>query len=88
MSTAVVARAALVSTFVASAAGAATFVVLAMVTGDAAVGPVWSVGLACGLGGLIGGYLGAHVRSLVPERFLAVVLGTLAVLTAVLNLGR
>lgn len=87
MPTAVVAPAALTSTFITSAAGAATFVVLAAVTGDAAIAPIWALGLALGLGGLIGGYLGARYRTLVPERVLQAVLGVLAVGTAILYLA-
>ncbi|NDK91743.1 TSUP family transporter [Gordonia desulfuricans] len=86
MVTAVVAPAALTSTFITSGVGAVTFIVLAVATGDSTIAPIWLLGLALGLGGLIGGYLGAHYRSLMPERALKGVLGILAVATAALYL--
>ncbi len=44
-----------------SVAGAGTFALLSLAgTGD--VAPDWYLGLACGLGGLIGGYLGARLQ--------------------------
>jgi hypothetical protein len=45
---------------------------------------MWSVGLLCGLGGLVGGYLGALVQPRVSERFLRLLLGSLAVAIALL----
>lgn len=72
-----VAPAALASTFVTSVAGAATFALLSL-TGSGDVGPDWSLGLACGVGGLVGGYLGAHLQSRLPETALRLLLGTLA----------
>ena len=77
MAVAVVAPAALASTFVTSVVGAVTFAVLALFT-DGAIAPDWSVGIACGLGGLVGGYLGAHLQPFVPERALRLLLGCLA----------
>ncbi len=72
-----VAPAALAATFATSVVGAATYAVLALVhTGD--VAPDWWLGLACGTGGLIGGYLGARLQPRVPERALRMLLGTLA----------
>ncbi|MEV0585212.1 sulfite exporter TauE/SafE family protein [Nonomuraea sp. NPDC050310] len=73
-----VAPAALASTFVTSIAGAATYAVLALATpGD--IAPEWALGLLCGLGGLIGGYLGAHLQPRLPEPGLRLLLGVLAV---------
>ncbi|MFE9926956.1 sulfite exporter TauE/SafE family protein [Streptomyces sp. NPDC005774] len=73
-----VAPAALASTFVTSLVGAATFALLGLVSpGD--VAPDWSLGLACGLGGLVGGYLGARLQPRLPEAALRLTLGTLAV---------
>jgi Sulfite exporter TauE/SafE len=54
-----VAPAALLSTFVTSCVGAATYAVLA-VTGRPPAAPDWHSGIACGLGGLVGGYLGGQ----------------------------
>ncbi len=75
---AVVAPAALASTFVTSVAGAAVFALLAL-TGHGDIAPEWVTGLLCGLGGLIGGYVGAHLQPRLPERGLRLVLGGLAV---------
>lgn len=72
-----VAPAALAATFVTSAAGAATFALLSL-TGAGEVAPDWRLGLACGLGGLIGGYLGAHLQPRLPEPVLRLLLGILA----------
>ncbi|MFI8307233.1 sulfite exporter TauE/SafE family protein [Streptomyces sp. NPDC085927] len=73
-----VAPAALASTFVTSLVGAATFALLGLVSpGD--VAPDWGLGLACGLGGLVGGYLGARLQPRLPETALRLTLGTLAV---------
>ncbi len=73
-----VAPAALASTFVTSLVGAATFAVLGLVS-PGEVAPDWGLGLACGLGGLVGGYLGARLQSRLPETALRLTLGTLAV---------
>lgn len=82
MPVAVVAPAALATTFVTSVVGAATFVVLALAgRGDTA--PDWAVGLLCGAGGLVGGYVGARLRPRLPERVLRVLLGVLAIAVAV-----
>jgi len=74
---AAVAPAALASTFVTSVVGAATYALLSLAaTGD--VAPDWSLGLSCGLGGLVGGYLGARLRPHPPDTALRLLLGTLA----------
>ena len=74
---AAVAPAALAATFVTSVAGAVTYGILALVkTGT--IAPDWPVGFACGVGGLIGGYLGAHFQPRLPERALRILLGVLA----------
>lgn len=66
LSVARVAPAALASTFATSVVGAATFALLSVVSsGD--VAPDWSLGIACGAGGLIGGYLGARLQPHLPE---------------------
>lgn len=75
---AVVAPAALASTFVTSIAGAATYVVLSL-TASGSIAPEWSLGVACGLGGLVGGYLGARLQPHLPDRALRLLLGSLAI---------
>ncbi|WP_404823882.1 sulfite exporter TauE/SafE family protein [Nonomuraea gerenzanensis] len=78
-----VAPAALASTFLTSIAGALTYAVLALsAPGD--IAPEWALGLACGAGGLIGGYAGAHLQPRLPERGLRLLLGGLAVALALL----
>ena len=80
-----VAPAVLASTFVTSIAGAGTYALLALTTpGD--IAPEWALGLACGLGGLIGGYLGARLQPHLPEASLRMLLGALATALAVLYL--
>lgn len=83
---AVVAPATLVSTFVTSAAGAITYVGLALAAEGQHIAPSWTVGLAAGAGGLIGGYIGAQLQPHLPERILHVGLGILAIATAILYL--
>ncbi|MFC0556200.1 TSUP family transporter [Planotetraspora thailandica] len=73
-----VAPAALASTFFTSIVGAGTYALLALGTGDD-IGPNWPLGLLCGLGGLIGGYLGARLQPRLPETTLRLTLGALAV---------
>lgn len=79
---AVVAPAALASTFLTSLAGVATYALLAMTTADH-IAPNWVLGLASGLGGLIGGYLGARLQPKMPEKTLRILLGALAIVLAV-----
>ncbi|WP_106397792.1 sulfite exporter TauE/SafE family protein [Actinocorallia populi] len=82
---AVVAPAALAATFITSIVGAATYALLSLLApGD--IAPVWSLGLLCGLGGLIGGYLGARLQPRLPEKALRLLLGGLAVAVAGLYL--
>lgn len=80
-----IAPAALASTFLTSIVGAGTYGILALTTtGD--IAPHWTLGLLCGAGGLIGGYLGARLQPYLPERALRLLLGTLATALAVLYL--
>ncbi len=72
-----VARAALASTFVTSFVGAGTFTLLSL-TGSGDIAPDWSLGLSCGVGRLIGGYLGARLQPRLPETALRLLLGFLA----------
>jgi uncharacterized membrane protein YfcA len=75
---AVVAPAALASTFAASIVGALTYTAIAFVSrGD--IAPDWSLGLLCGMGGLLGGYLGARLQPLLPEAALRLLLGLTAI---------
>ncbi|MEU8139646.1 sulfite exporter TauE/SafE family protein [Streptodolium elevatio] len=77
MPVAVVAPAALAATFVTSVVGAATFALLSLASsGDTA--PHWWTGVACGVGGLAGGYLGAVLQPRLPETALRYLLGSVA----------
>jgi uncharacterized membrane protein YfcA len=78
-----IAPAALVSTFATSVIGVATYALLAIDRGSS-VSPDWSLGVACGLGGLVGGYLGARLQPRLPEELLRILLGSLALALAVL----
>ncbi len=78
MAVSVVAPAALASTFVTSIVGVATFAAL-QVNMSGSIAPDWSLGVACGLGGLCGGYLGASLQPRLPEALLRMLLGLLAI---------
>lgn len=78
MSVTVVAPAALTATFLTSVVGVVTYGLLSLAT-TGPVSPDWALGVLCGLGGLIGGYLGARLQPHVPETGLRTLLGTLAV---------
>nr|WP_275411693.1 TSUP family transporter [Actinoplanes humidus] len=83
----IIAPAALACTFLTSIAGALTYGLLAFTTtGD--IAPHWTLGLLCGAGGLIGGYLGARLQPRLPERTLRLLLGGLATALAVLYLSQ
>ncbi|MFC8069718.1 sulfite exporter TauE/SafE family protein [Streptomyces sp. NPDC057293] len=71
------APATLAATFTTSIAGAAAYAVLALMS-SGPVAPEWWLGLACGAGGLAGGYLGALLQPHVPETALRLLLGALA----------
>jgi uncharacterized membrane protein YfcA len=87
MSVAVVAPAALTTTFATSIVGAATFVVLSLAhRGN--IAPSWSIGIACGAGGLIGGYVGAHFQPRVPEPLLRRLLGVIAMAVALVYVAQ
>jgi uncharacterized membrane protein YfcA len=72
-----VAPAALTATFLTSIAGVATFALLSL-GGSGDVAPDWSLGIAIGLGGLAGTYLGARLQTRLPEMLLRRGLGVLA----------
>ena len=74
----VVAPAALTATFLTSVAGVITYGMLSLST-TGPVSPDWAIGVLCGLGGLIGGYLGARLQPRVPDTGLRILLGALAV---------
>jgi uncharacterized membrane protein YfcA len=73
-----VAPAALASTFLASVTGAVTYALLALFHHGGSIAPNWPLGLACGLGGLIGGYLGARLQPRMPDRALRLLLALVA----------
>lgn len=75
---ATVAPAALAATFLTSIAGVVTYSALSFVTAGP-ISPNWTLGILCGLGGLLGGYLGARVQPHVPETGLRTLLGALAI---------
>jgi uncharacterized membrane protein YfcA len=81
-----VAPAALTSTYLTSAAGAASFAVLAQGTAGS-VAPDVSLGVAAGLGGLVGGAIGARLQPRVPEALLRRGLAVAALALAVGYLG-
>lgn len=72
-----VAPAALAATFATSLVGAGAYALLSL-AGSGDVAPDWWLGLACGLGGLTGGYLGARLQPRLPETALRLLLGALA----------
>jgi uncharacterized protein len=72
-----VSPAALTATFLTSVAGVATFALLSL-GGSGDVAPDWTLGIAIGLGGLAGAYLGARLQSRLPETLLRRGLGLLA----------
>lgn len=78
MPVATVAPAALAATCLTSIAGVCAYGLLSLAT-SGPVAPNWTIGLLCGLGGLIGGYLGARLQPRVPEAGLRILLGALAV---------
>ncbi len=73
-----VAPATLAATFVTSVAGVVTFLALST-SHHGPVAPDWGVGLALGVGGLLGGYTGARVQPHLPEVAIRRLLGFLVV---------
>jgi uncharacterized membrane protein YfcA len=47
------------------------------------ISPNWALGLSCGAGGLVCGYIGAQLQPRLPETFLRLGLGLLAIALAV-----
>lgn len=79
-----VAPAALTATLITSIAGVISFEILAL-TGASGPGsrPDWLLALLFGLGGAAGGFTGARLNKLLPERPLRALLGVLALVLAV-----
>jgi len=73
-----VAPAALASTFVTSVAGVITFTALAM-NHNGPVAPDWPTGIALGLGGLVGAYVGARIQSRLPDLLIRRIVGILVI---------
>jgi len=73
------AGATLLATFAASCAGVAGFMLAAWTGGATAppIAPDWSLALAMGLGGLVGGRAGARVQRYLPARLISAVLALL-----------
>jgi len=77
-----VAGAALAATFLTSVAGVVTYQLLQQRHGGT-IAPDWTLGLAMGVGGLLGAYLGAHLQSRIPETLIRRGLGIIVLLVAV-----
>ena len=75
-----VAPAALASTFVTSLGGVLTFTLLSIREGP--VAPNWPTGIALGIGGIAGGYLGARMQSRLPDTLIRRIVGILAIAIA------
>jgi uncharacterized protein len=71
-----VAPAALASTFVTSVGGVITFTLLSLHQ-NGPVAPSWPTGIALGVGGLAGGYLGARIQSRLPDILIRRLVGVL-----------
>jgi uncharacterized protein len=76
-----VAGAALAATFLTSIAGVITYQVLQFRHGGT-IAPDWALGLAMGVAGLAGSYVGAHAQSRMPETLIRRLLGVLVLAIA------
>ena len=81
-SPAVVAPAALASTFMTSVAGVVTFAILAA-DQHGSVAPNWPTGIALGIGGLAGAYTGARLQSRLPDAAIRRLVGVLVVAVSI-----
>lgn len=81
-----VAGAALATTFMTSVVGVVAFEAIAASSAGGAIAPSWSVGLALGVGGAVGGLGGAAMRGRLPEADLRRLLGVVALLVGALHL--
>jgi uncharacterized protein len=77
-----VAPAALASTLVTSVAGVATFTILSA-QAHGSVAPNWPTGIALGVGGLVGSYVGARLQSRLPDLLIRRLLGVLEIAIAI-----
>jgi uncharacterized membrane protein YfcA len=77
-----VAPAALASTFVTSVAGVVTFTILAAQT-HGSVAPNWPTGVALGVGGVLGSYVGARLQSRLPDLLIRRLLGIVEIAIAI-----
>jgi uncharacterized membrane protein YfcA len=75
-----VAPATIASTFVTSLGGVLTFTLLSLREGP--VAPNWPTGIALGIGGIAGGYLGARLQSRLPDTQIRRIVGILAIAIA------
>jgi hypothetical protein len=75
-----VAPASLACTFVTSLGGVLTFTLLSIREGP--VAPNWPTGIALGIGGIAGGYLGARMQSRLPDTLIRRAVGILAIAIA------
>jgi hypothetical protein len=75
-----VAPAGLASTFVTSLGGVLTFTLLSISHGP--VAPDWPTGIALGIGGIAGGYVGARMQSRLPDALIRRTVGILAIAIA------
>jgi uncharacterized membrane protein YfcA len=71
-----VSPASLASTMVTSIAGAITLLVMTTFHGGI-VAPAWGLGVVLGVGGIIGGYVGARIQPWIPDNAIRAVLGLL-----------
>jgi uncharacterized membrane protein YfcA len=78
-----VAPAALASTWITSIVGVSTYALISL-RESGPIAPDWALGMATGLGGLVGGWLGASLQPHLPERALRGLLGFLALFLAAL----
>ena len=76
-----VAPAALAATFVTSVAGVVTFTILSLHE-QGPVAPDWPTGIALGIGGLTGGYVGARIQPRMPELLIRRLVGVLVIAIA------
>lgn len=77
-----VAPAALTCTFITSIAGVLSYQAMQLASGDGAIAPQWDLGLAMGVGGLLGGIAGAQLQPKLPETALRRLLGVLCLALA------
>jgi uncharacterized membrane protein YfcA len=84
------AGATLLATFVASCVGALGFAVVGWsgAGSDVAVSPLWSLGLAMGVGGLAGGYAGSRLQRFLPSALITLLLAAFVLLLGAIYVVR